>query len=285
MRARLIKPGFYKSDELADLPPLARILFSGLWCLADRAGRLKDRPRTIKAEVLPYDECDIDAFLDALARGGFIIRYGAGRARFIQVVNFGKHQTPHVKELPSPIPAPDEYQTSPMPDRSLTNPDPDPGADPDPVPRESPAAPSRSSEPPYALFEALCEETGADEGSAPPAFKRKQLGKAKELLAQGYGSVEVRGCVRFLRSQDWRTSTIDLFTVAKEIGGWQFAGMPATAGRAPPKGRGQLSTQAVADEIDAVVNGARTHDDGSIEARLRHAHGRLAEPVRDPGGT
>jgi hypothetical protein len=152
---------------------------------------------------------------------------------------------------------------------------------------DTPAAPSRSSDPPDALFEALCEETGADEGSASPAFKRKQLGKAKDLLAQGHSAAEVRACVRFLVSQSWRTNTIDLFTVAKEIGGWQFAGSPATAmpARASPGRRGELNTRAVADEIDAVRNGAVAHDDGSIEARLRHTHGRLAEPIRESGGT
>ena len=111
-----------------------------------------------------------------------------------------------------------------------------------------------------------------------PAFRNKQLAVARRLLDQGYGQDKVRRCLRYLKSQDWRTSPIDLLTVEKEAGKWELAGSPATAGvgRAPPKGRGQLSTQAVADEIDAVLNGERTHDDGSIEARLRHTHGRLA---------
>jgi hypothetical protein len=112
MRARLIKPGFFKSDELAALPPLGRILFAGLWCIADRCGRLKDRPSMIKAEVLPYDDCDCNALLDGLARGGFIVRYGSGRARFIQVVNFTKHQTPHMREPESTVPAPVEHDAS-----------------------------------------------------------------------------------------------------------------------------------------------------------------------------
>jgi hypothetical protein len=114
MRARLIKPGFYKSDELAELPPLARILFSGLWCLSDRAGRLKDRPKAIKAEVLPYDDCDVDAYLDDLADAGFIVRYQSDGGRFIQVVNFGVHQTPHIKEAASTIPAPCSPDTNTM---------------------------------------------------------------------------------------------------------------------------------------------------------------------------
>jgi len=36
---------------------LARLLYPGLWMLADREGRLEDRPLRIKAEILPYDTC------------------------------------------------------------------------------------------------------------------------------------------------------------------------------------------------------------------------------------
>jgi hypothetical protein len=106
MRARLIKPGFFKSDELAALPPLGRILFAGLWCMADREGRLNDRPRIIKAEVLPYDDCDCNALLDALAQEGFLVRYQTGGRPFLQLTTFLKHQQPHYKEPPSVIPPP-----------------------------------------------------------------------------------------------------------------------------------------------------------------------------------
>ena len=60
VRARNLKPGYFKNEGLADLPPLARILFAGLWGMADREGRLEDRPKRIKAEILPYDNCDTD---------------------------------------------------------------------------------------------------------------------------------------------------------------------------------------------------------------------------------
>ena len=66
-RSRNIKPGFFLNDELAECDPLARLLFAGLWCIADREGRLEDRPKRIKAEVLPYDDCDVDELLNQLA--------------------------------------------------------------------------------------------------------------------------------------------------------------------------------------------------------------------------
>ena len=111
-RARNIKPGFFKNDRLAECDPLARILFAALWCEADREGRLEDRPKRIKAECLPYDDADVDALLGQLERAGFIVRYSIGEARYIAVLNFAKHQNPHVREPASTIPAPEEIGLS-----------------------------------------------------------------------------------------------------------------------------------------------------------------------------
>ena len=111
-RARNIKPGFFMNDELAQINPLGRLLFIGLWTIADREGRLEDRPVRIKAETLPYDDCDVNQLLDDLAKHGFIIRYKVSGTRYIQITNFTKHQNPHKNEKASEIPAPDLYATS-----------------------------------------------------------------------------------------------------------------------------------------------------------------------------
>lgn len=124
-RARNIKPSFFANDDLADIHPLGRLLFIGLWTLADREGRLEDRPRRIKAEALPYDDCDVDSLLDDLQKHGFILRYAVGEDRFIQVVNFSKHQNPHVKESASSIPAPDQYSASTVQASDDTQPEPE----------------------------------------------------------------------------------------------------------------------------------------------------------------
>ena len=104
-RARTLKPGFFSNEALADCQPLARLLFEGLWLHADREGRLEDRPKRLKAEILPYDNCDADALLDELERAHFIVRYEAAGTRCIQVLNFTKHQNPHPKEPASSLPS------------------------------------------------------------------------------------------------------------------------------------------------------------------------------------
>lgn len=108
-RMRTIKPSFFTNDLLAQVHPLGRILFAGLWCIADRAGRLEDRPQRIKIEVLPYDKANVDRLLDELASRGFIVRYESGGQRFVQIVNFDRHQSPHMKEPASTIPEPGEH--------------------------------------------------------------------------------------------------------------------------------------------------------------------------------
>lgn len=120
-RARNIKPSTFMNETLAECDPLARLLFVGLWTLADREGRLEDRPKKIKAEILPYDNANCDELLNQLSQRRFIIRYIVGESRFIQVVNFTKHQNPHVKEATSTIPAPDSPGASPVQKLPLTD--------------------------------------------------------------------------------------------------------------------------------------------------------------------
>lgn len=122
-RSRNIKPGFFTNEELVEVDPLGRILFIGLWTLADREGRLEDRPKRIKMELLPCDNCDIDSLLNALDEHGFIKRYVVAEKPYIQVINFKKHQNPHIKEAKSVIPAPDKLpvQESKTPDIPTTN--------------------------------------------------------------------------------------------------------------------------------------------------------------------
>ena len=103
-RARNIKPGFFRNADLVELSFEERLLFIGLWTLADRDGRLEDRPKQIKMELFPADSVDCNAMLDSLAATGMVARYEVDGKRYLQVVNFGKHQNPHRDEKASTIP-------------------------------------------------------------------------------------------------------------------------------------------------------------------------------------
>ena len=104
-RSRNIKPALFNNEILGVSDPLYTLLFQSLWLIADREGRLEDRPLRIKVEAFPYREnINVDAMLQWLTEKGFIIRYAYGENRYIQVVNFAKHQNPHKNEKESLIP-------------------------------------------------------------------------------------------------------------------------------------------------------------------------------------
>ena len=111
-RIRSIKPEFFLHEDLTDLSPLTRILFVGLWCLADKEGRLNDRPRTIKAQALPFDEVDVDKALWDLVGIDCITRYCYQDANFIQINNWEKHQRPHHTERQSDLPPMDNGEVT-----------------------------------------------------------------------------------------------------------------------------------------------------------------------------
>jgi hypothetical protein len=104
-RCRNIKPAFFRNEILAAATPHARLLFIGLWTLADRRGLLEDRPARIRADVFPYETVDIEALLTELAAThdedrspAFVERYSVNGRRFIRIVNFARHQYPNAKE-------------------------------------------------------------------------------------------------------------------------------------------------------------------------------------------
>ncbi len=104
-RIRSIKPEFFLDEDLARLAPLDRLIFVGLWCQADRCGRLEDRPGRLKVQVCPYDDVDMKAALDRLVAAGFLVRYEAEARSYLQVRTFLRHQRPHSTEQPSVLPA------------------------------------------------------------------------------------------------------------------------------------------------------------------------------------
>lgn len=111
-RIRSLKPDFFKDEDLAILPYEARLLFAGLWCIADKEGRLEDRPKYLKAEIFPYDNINIEKHLNLLTQPNipdrpekvFIRRYTVGGRKYIDIPEFLKHQSPHHTERKSSLP-------------------------------------------------------------------------------------------------------------------------------------------------------------------------------------
>lgn len=145
-RSRNIKPGFFVNPELAECSPHARLLFIGLWLVADRQGRLEDRPKHLKVQLFPCEDVNVDSLLNELHSGGFAIRYEYSGARYIQIPSFLKHQNPHKNEVESVIPAykPNSSKIAPKPEHSIqieSTP-----AFPSPLPLPSSFVPNREEE-------------------------------------------------------------------------------------------------------------------------------------------
>jgi len=107
-RARNIKPGFFESEQVGSVSISARLLFISLWQLADREGRLLDRPMQIKAFAFRYDAISadsVDGWIAELDAAGLIVRYQADGQKLIEIPNFVRHQRPHQREEQSVLPA------------------------------------------------------------------------------------------------------------------------------------------------------------------------------------
>ena len=107
----MLKPGFFKNEFLLELPFEYRLLFAGLWCLADRDGRMEDRPKRIKMELFPADDVDVETGLSDLAKLGFIERYEREGKKCLQIVEFKRHQRPHRFEKSWGLPEKDRTST------------------------------------------------------------------------------------------------------------------------------------------------------------------------------
>jgi hypothetical protein len=108
-RIRTIKPEFFKHGDLFDAEketglPL-RLAFAGIWCLCDREGRFRWKPREMKLDVLPHDDVDFSRVLDALATRGFLVQYECDGVMYGWVPSFKQHQNINNKESASIIPA------------------------------------------------------------------------------------------------------------------------------------------------------------------------------------
>lgn len=110
-RTRNLKPAFFKNEDLAECDPVVRLLFAGLWTLADREGRLEYRPKRIRAELFPYDSFDVAGMLDQLAARGFIGFYEVDGQKYVEIPTFTQHQNPHHGEKAA-CPAPQNPEKS-----------------------------------------------------------------------------------------------------------------------------------------------------------------------------
>ena len=173
-RARNIKPSIMDNEDLAELEPITRLLFIYLWMLADREGRLEDRPKRIAAQALAYDrQANVAEMLSSLEASGFVTRYTAKGMALIQINAFAKHQSPHIRESASALPSIDQSTTKAVPSTIL--------GDAEVLPRSPDSLIPDSLIPDSLIPDSLMGES-ADES----AKEKKQVRKATQIPADFY---------------------------------------------------------------------------------------------------
>lgn len=123
-RIRTIKPEFFTSDTVSELPLRARLTWIGLWTHCDDYGRCRDNVKLVKAAVWPLDAVslrDVEEDLETLTASGLLHRYTADGKAYLQVTSWAEHQKVD-RPSKSNIPAPDTREILASPREPASNP-------------------------------------------------------------------------------------------------------------------------------------------------------------------
>lgn len=109
-RIRTVKPELFVHEDLFEAErrtglPL-RLAFIGLFTVADREGRFRWKVRELKTYVMPHDDVDFTAIMDALVEAEFVQQYEADGKAYGCIPTFGDNQVINNREAESKLPAP-----------------------------------------------------------------------------------------------------------------------------------------------------------------------------------
>lgn len=99
MRARYLKPEFFKDKKMGALGPAGALVYEALWCLADDGGMAKCDPAEIKAEMFLHWSAvgvpEITGALRELSGMGRIEFYQGGDEVFAKILRWKENQPVH----------------------------------------------------------------------------------------------------------------------------------------------------------------------------------------------
>lgn len=106
-RIRTIKPEFWTHEAIMECSMNARLLFIGMWNFADDAGRLKNSPTSLKAQILPSDNLtsrNIHELIMELSVNKRVVLYTVDNTDYIQIRGWDnqKINRPNPSKLPPP---------------------------------------------------------------------------------------------------------------------------------------------------------------------------------------
>lgn len=103
MRARWLKPEFFKDKKIGKMGPVVGLVYQALWCMADDGGAVLCDPETVKGELFMFWPTiglpEISEALEQLAESERISRYKVGDEEYALLIYFDKHQAVHKPSL------------------------------------------------------------------------------------------------------------------------------------------------------------------------------------------
>jgi hypothetical protein len=120
-RIRSVHPGQWTAGDFLECSPLARLLALALRNHADDHGVFRWKPKTIKAECLPADNCDIEELLAELVSNDQVKRYAVDGKEYGIIVDFTQWQRPKKPKYLHPVPNWFSTSTEPVDDEAATD--------------------------------------------------------------------------------------------------------------------------------------------------------------------
>lgn len=93
MRKRIIDPLLWLNGEISKISDKAKLLYIGLWTIADDYGVLENDPLKIRAQIFPYNHnLKIERYLGELLKIDKITPYEVEGKKYLFIKNFLKYQ-------------------------------------------------------------------------------------------------------------------------------------------------------------------------------------------------
>jgi hypothetical protein len=123
-RKRMIDPSIWQSEDFGKLSTLAKIVFIGLFSLADDEGRGRCNPVYLKSTLFPYEEnirsADIDKTLSEISSNMSVVLYSYNGSSYYSLLSWDTFQKID-RPSPSKIPEYDENTMTLLFDDNSTN--------------------------------------------------------------------------------------------------------------------------------------------------------------------
>jgi hypothetical protein len=103
LRARNIKPAFFTDLKIGKLTDSEKILFIGLWCLADKEGFFEIIPEQILVQIFPYNRKITIHNIEKMLSNCISLNLIVSNGTFGWIPKFLEHQRPHPDEAKSKV--------------------------------------------------------------------------------------------------------------------------------------------------------------------------------------